>query len=203
MQFPAFSGWTCIFPVLYSSWRKRGRELIHWVRLNIFGFLWKNKLKVILQIQNCFWDEFWKCPPHTSVWYQNTNLRAKGMLLGFHYPPKCFSWPTEEMKQKLKYWSGTGTQEQNLLVELRQQAQSRTCLFLLSDFTTGPVILHSGAAFYRQGECPVYCCKRQLAHGTHRHARSKDDAVRDRCILSKPEVTATTPGADITHYGYN
>lgn len=51
------------------------------------------------------------------------------------------------------------------------------CLFLLSDFTTAPVILHSGAAFYRQGECPIHCCKRKLAHGTHMHACSKDDAI--------------------------
>lgn len=40
------------------------------------------------------------------------------------------------------------------------------CLFLLSEFTTAPVILHSGAAFSRQGQCPIYCCKRKPARGT-------------------------------------
>lgn len=88
MQFPGFSGWTCIFCALlevFYSCRKRGRELIIWVKLNIFGFLWKNKLKVTLQIHNCFWDEFWQCPLHNSVWYQITS-EQKGMLLGFHHP---------------------------------------------------------------------------------------------------------------------
>lgn len=40
---------------------------------------------------------------HTPLYGTKTPTpEQKGMLLGFHYPPKFFSWPTQEIKHKLK-----------------------------------------------------------------------------------------------------
>lgn len=179
--------------MLYSSCRKRGSKLINWVKLSGFGFLWKNKLKVILQIHNCFWDEFWQGPLHNSVWYQIASEQKS-----FHNPQNA----SADQQKKFNTCSNTEEAPANRNKTLWHSSENRSiqdkCLFLLSESTT-TVILHSGAAFSRQGECPIYCCKRKLAHGT------RMPAVRMmpcKTGASFPDLElATTPGIDTTHSG--
>lgn len=98
--------------------------------------------------------------------------------------------------QILKWHQQTGTKPSG--IAQRTGSIQDKCLFLLSESTT-TVILHSGAAFSRQGECPIYCCKRKLAHGT------RMPAVRMmpcKTGASFPDLElATTPGIDTTHSG--
>lgn len=66
-------------------------------------------------------------------------------------------------------------------------------MLVSSEFTTAPVVLHSGAAFSRQGECPMNFCKRKPAHGTHM------PAVR----MMPSETGASFPGLEsqLPHQG--